>query len=523
MKKTIDINLGGMLFHMDEDAYAVLSSYLEALRRHLAATEGREEVLSDIEARIAELFSQYAAGSPKVVTVLNVQAAMSTLGQPQDFGPEAEGEPLSESSAESSAESSSESKDRRRRLYRDADDKVIGGVCAGFANYFSIDVVVVRVVFLVLGFFTGFGFILYLILWAATPKAVTPAERLAMKGKPATFENIRQTVEEEFRNVESKINNAESRRKVRNASKSVGDFIASLVQGLARFFGMVFLVFALLLGAGILIAVFGNGILQEDAQVSVIELLGIFLPAGGFGKAYFWTATVLVLIGPLVALLLLALRLLFRQQGLVQRGLLGAALILSVGGIVMMALLGARIGSEFREEGSVVHSVLLPEQVQTWNLAMESTAVKGGVEFNFNDDDLDESSWILTDDRVYYEGIEIDLRPTVRVKPSLEWTAEAQGGSRRAARERAGGIDFQVRTDSTGQIFVGDLLNYAKADRFRGQRVQLTLYLPVGQRVHLDPNTSAYLKDVSNTSDAWDEDMAGRMWLMTDQGLAEFK
>lgn len=519
MKKTIDINLGGMLFHLDEDAYAMLSSYLEALRRHLAATEGREEVLSDIEARIAELFSQYAAASPKVVTVFNVQAAMSTLGQPQDFGPEAGGEPVSESSEESSAEP----KDRRRRLYRDADDKVIGGVCAGFANYFSIDVVVVRIVFLVLGLFTGFGFILYLILWAATPKAVTPAERLAMKGKPATFENIRQTVEEEFRNVESKINNAESRRKVRNASKSVGDFIASLVQGLARFFGMVFLVFALLLGAGILIAVFGNGILQEDAKVSMTELLSIFLPAGGFGKAYFWTATVLVLIGPLVALLLLALRLLFRQQGLVQRGLLGAALILSVGGIVMMALLGARIGSEFREEGSVVHSVLLPEQVQTWNLAMESTAVKGGVEFNFNDDDLDESSWILTDDRVYYEGIEIDLRPTVRDKPSLEWTAEAQGGSRRAARERAGGIDFQARADSTGQIFVGDLLNYSKADRFRGQKVQLTLYLPIGQRVYLQPNTSAYLKDVTNSSDAWDEDMAGRMWLMTEQGLAEFK
>jgi phage shock protein PspC (stress-responsive transcriptional regulator) len=520
MKKTIDINLGGMLFHMDEDAYAVLSSYLEALRRHLAATEGREEVLSDIEARIAELFSQYAAASPKVVTVLNVQAAMSTLGQPQDFGPEAE--PASESSAESSAESSSESKDRRR-LYRDADDKVIGGVCAGFANYFSIDVVVVRVVFLVLGFFTGFGFILYLILWAATPKAVTPAERLAMKGKPATFENIRQTVEEEFRNVESKINNAESRRKVRDATKSVGDVIASVVQGLARFFGMLFLVFALLLGAGILIAVFGNGILQEDAQASVTELLGIFLPAGGFGKAYFWTATVLVLIGPLVALLLLALRLLFRHQGLVQRGLLGAALILSVGGVVMMVLLGARIGSEFREEASVVHSVLLPEQVQTWNLTMESTVVKGGVEFNFNDDDLDESFWILTDNRVYYEGIEIDLQPTVRDKPSLEWTAEAQGGSRRAARERAGGIDVQVRTDSTGQIFVGDLLNYAKADRFRGQRVQLTLYLPVGQRVYLDPTTVPYLDDVANIENIWDGHMGGKTWLMTDQGLAEFK
>ena len=96
MKKTIDINLGGLLFHLDEDAYAMLSAYLEALRRHLAATEGREEVLADIEARIAELFSQYAAGSSKVVTVLNVQAAMSTLGQPQDFGPEAEGGSASE-------------------------------------------------------------------------------------------------------------------------------------------------------------------------------------------------------------------------------------------------------------------------------------------------------------------------------------------------------------------------------------------------------------------------------------------
>lgn len=523
MKKTIDINLGGLLFHLDEDAYAMLSNYLEALRRHLAATEGREEVLADIEARIAELFSQYAAGSSKVVTVANVQAAMSTLGQPQDFGPEAEGGSASESSSESSAEPSAESKDRRRRLYRDADNKVLGGVCAGFANYFNIDVVIVRVVWLVLGLFTGFGFILYLILWAATPKAVTPAERLAMKGKPATFENIRQTVEEEFRNVESKINNAESRRKVRNASNSVGDLIASVVRGLARFFGMLFLVIALLLGAGILIAVLGNGILQEDAQASVTELLGIFLPAGGFGNAYFWTATVLVLIGPLVALLLLALRLVFRLQGLVQRGLLGAALILSVGGIVMMALLGARIGSEFREEASVVHSMLLPEQIQTWNLAMEATAVKGGREFNFNDDDLDESSWILTDDRVYYEGIEIDLKPTVRDQPSLEWIAEAQGGSRRAARERAGGIVFEVRSDSTGQILVGDLLSYAKADRFRGQKVQLTLYLPIGQRVNLDPNTSAYLKDVTNTSDAWDEDMAGRMWLMTEQGLAEFK
>ena len=209
MKKTIDINLGGMLFHLDEDAYAVLSAYLEALRRHLAATEGREEVLADIEARIAEIFMQRMAGTRQVVSTDDVQAAMSTLGQPKDFAGESAEEPAPTMAEERS----------RRRLYRDPEEQMIGGVCSGFASYFDIDVVIVRILFVLFGLFTGFGVLLYFILWAATPKAVTPAERLAMKGKPATFDNIRQTVEEEFKNVESRLKDKENHRKVRRAAQ----------------------------------------------------------------------------------------------------------------------------------------------------------------------------------------------------------------------------------------------------------------------------------------------------------------
>jgi len=515
MKKTIDINLGGLLFHLDEDAYAVLSGYLEALRRHLAATEGREEVLADIEARIAEIFTQRMAGTRQVVSTDDVQAAMNTLGQPKDF---AEGD-----SATDEAHTPNEPRSERRRLYRDPEEQIIGGVCSGIANYFDIDVVIVRVLFAVVGIFTGFGILLYFILWAATPKAMTAADRLAMKGKPATFDNIRQTVEEEFKNVEARLKDKETQRKARRAAQSVGDFLGSVLRGIAKFLGGLFLALAFAVGAGLLIAVFGNGIsMGEGANISVVEFFDVFLPAG-FGLTYFWISAVLVLLGPLTAIVLLALRLLFGQRGTVHRGVMGGALVLSMVGIALLGVLGARLGSEFREEATVVHLETLPEGVQAWTMVMESTPVEAGSSFQISDDDLDESAWLITEDHVYFDGIDLDVRPTYRDRPSLEWTAEAQGGSRRAARERADAVTYQVRTDSTGRIFIGDLLRYPKDDRFRGQNVELVLYLPVGQRVYLDPTTVPYLDDVANIENVWDGHMGGKTWLMTEQGLAEFK
>lgn len=512
MKKTIDINLGGLLFHLDEDAYAALSNYLEALRRHLAATEGREEVLSDIEARIAEIFTQRMAGTRQVVSTEDVQAAMNTLGQPKDFAGEAAEEPAEAHPAETP----------RRRLYRDPEEQMIGGVCSGFANYFDVDVVIVRVLFVVFGVFTGFGILLYFILWAVTPKAVTPAERLAMQGKPATFENIRQTVEEEFKNVEARLKDKENHRKMRRAARSFGDLISSILTGFARFLGGLFLMLAFFIGSVLLIAVFGTGITIDGSSISVTELMGVFLPAG-YGPIYFWTATVLVLMGPLVALVLLALRLLFRQYGAVHKGVMGVALMLSVVGIALMGVLGTRMASEFREEATVVHVEALPQGVTEWKLRMVSSPIEGGAKLRFDDEDTDETSWILTDEGVFFDGVKVDVRPSVRAQASLEWTAEAQGGSRRAARERADAVRFQVRTDSTGNIMADDLLNYPRSDRFRDQNVRLVLYLPVGHRVYLDPTTVPYLDDVANTEDIWDGEMGGRTWLMTEQGLAEFK
>ena len=128
MKPTIDINLGGMLFHLDDDAYKALQSYLKALDKHLQTVDGRQEILSDIESRIAELLTERLASTRQVVSMLDVDAVKETLGSPSEFGPD----PVDEPSQGYSESHDPSARPRRpyRRLYRDDQDRVVGGVAS---------------------------------------------------------------------------------------------------------------------------------------------------------------------------------------------------------------------------------------------------------------------------------------------------------------------------------------------------------------------------------------------------------
>ena len=137
MKPTIDINLGGMLFHLDDDAYKALQSYLKALDKHLQTVDGRQEILSDIESRIAELLTERLASTRQVVSMLDVDAVKETLGSPSEFGPDPVDEP-SQGYSEPH-DPSARSKRPYRRLYRDDQDRVVGGVASGIAAFFNWD------------------------------------------------------------------------------------------------------------------------------------------------------------------------------------------------------------------------------------------------------------------------------------------------------------------------------------------------------------------------------------------------
>jgi len=200
MNKVFNINLGGYPFTIDEDAYEHLNQYLDTIHAHFNSSEGYEDITSDIEARMAELFQEHASGRP-IVTLKVVKNAIGIMGTPEDFG----AEPLEERAYAAGAthsDSSSKSKTRfktGKRLFRNPDDEVVGGVSSGMAAYFGIaDPLWVRIAFIVATISGGFGIPVYLVLWAILPKAESSSDRLSMKGEPINIENIAKTVEEEI-------------------------------------------------------------------------------------------------------------------------------------------------------------------------------------------------------------------------------------------------------------------------------------------------------------------------------------
>lgn len=196
MNKVININLGGYPFTIDDDAYDHLNAYLETIHLHFRNSEGYEEITTDIEARMAELF-QDSLGDRPIVNLKDVKNAISIMGTPEDFG----AEPMDEASDTKGGKYKT-----GKRLFRNPDDEVLGGVCAGIAAYFGIqDPLWVRIAFIVFTISGGFGVALYLILWAVLPKATSSSDRLAMRGEPINISSIGNIIEEEFENLSTKV------------------------------------------------------------------------------------------------------------------------------------------------------------------------------------------------------------------------------------------------------------------------------------------------------------------------------
>src|ERR1700749_4955260 len=170
MKKIININFHSRVIPIEESAYEILQQYIDSLRRHFANEEGREEIISDIENRFAELFSETLKKGAACITDADVNTIIASMGRPEEF----EGEDSSETSASASAGSQSTAGsqpnwqyggEEGRRLYRADNDKILGGVCAGLANYLRLDPAIVRIIFALLTLGWGSGVLLYIILW----------------------------------------------------------------------------------------------------------------------------------------------------------------------------------------------------------------------------------------------------------------------------------------------------------------------------------------------------------------------
>jgi len=187
MKKTVSANIAGTLFSIDDDAYFALENYLRRIEKVYKYTPEEKEIIADFELRLSELLNDRTEKRVKIVSIDDVNWAISVLGKPEDFG-------AAQSSTPPPPPPNYGNNDSYyrpvHRLYRDPDNKVLGGVCGGLGAYFDVDPVLIRIALFVL-FFVGFGTLIYIVMWIVIPKARTATEKCEMHGEIPTSENFR--------------------------------------------------------------------------------------------------------------------------------------------------------------------------------------------------------------------------------------------------------------------------------------------------------------------------------------------
>ena len=237
MNTTVNINLGGSPFCIDQTAYEILQSYLQSVERNLSSDTDKKDVMDDIEHRIAELFAELQKKQHQsVITAEMVQIVINQMGKPDDFKDDEQNESFGTKSVNYAKNLFS------KHLYRDTDNQVIAGVCSGLAAWLGISAVWVRLAFVLCLIFWGITAVVYIILWLIIPEARTAAQRLELQGKEVTVEKI----EEEVRNQKDK-----------TSSSGLTNFLATLLKICVWVVGGGLLLFIAIILFSVLIGLFG--------------------------------------------------------------------------------------------------------------------------------------------------------------------------------------------------------------------------------------------------------------------------
>ncbi len=299
MHKTVSAAIGTVNFVIEESAYADLEKYLATIRAHFVATGDADEIIADIEARIAEEFTAKLTKNKKVIQRKDVDDVIRTMGTVEDF----------QEFAEEDRPAREPFDWRKIRLYRDADDRILGGVAAGIAHFFAIDPLIVRLLFGLSIFVGGFGVLLYILLWILLPEARTTTQKVEMTGGRVTLSAIQE-----------RIDRAIPPEKRNGAARKIIAFPFVLVRGLLLGIGRILRFLLPLLGR-IVGFVAALGLLFAIAVLTFLLLALVLNPAspyigiplgalaGSAAYVFFLLAAYFIALVPVLFLLLLALSL----------------------------------------------------------------------------------------------------------------------------------------------------------------------------------------------------------------------
>lgn len=490
MNKTISINLGGFFFHIDEDAYQKLSRYFDAVKRSLSA-DGRDEIMKDIESRIAELFQERLKNDKQVVGLTEIEEVISIMGQPEDYKIDDE-----KSTYQSSSSSSTNFYYPSKRLYRDKENGMLGGVMAGLGHYLGIDTLWLRIIMVILFFGFGTGLFVYIVLWILVPEAVTTTQKLEMKGEPITISNIEKKVKEGFDDITSKFSNIDH-EKIANTAKSGATRIGSTIEEVIT---TIFKVFAKIIGAFI---VFFSGIgLLGIIITSIIMIFSSTMPDNyilnhintpiGL-ETPLWAQGMLLLLGfgiPLFFLLILGLKLMvnnLRSIGNYVKYSLLAVWLIAVGIIIS---LGINEASQLAFEGkSVQKEVIAIVPTDTLKIKFKNNDFYS--KSNYRNHDFKITQDEGDNEIIYSNNVSIEIKYTDEATPYMLIEKLANGKSTSQAKKRAEKIKYNYKIEGN-TIILDNYLLTAVENKFRGQEVEIYLYLPKGTIFQTDESYSNY-------------------------------
>lgn len=535
MIKTIKINISGLVFHIDEDAYDELQSYITSLKDHFSGQPEGDEIVSDIESRIAELFQEKITPGKESITFSDVRSVIAVLGTPRDFKIEEDQE---EPKAEKKAEKENWKARPQKRLYRDPDNSYLGGVAGGLGAYFNIEPLWIRVIFVILTFINvlflpsisimGFGVFLYVILWVVVPKAVTTAQKLEMRGENVNLSNIEKSINHEYQQVKKnyeKFRRSESYKNTHNAINQFFQGIGYFLKGIIKI--ILFIVgFALIVsGIATILALVGFTFFDfnwlsyftDIDFVSFRDFLGFI--TSGEDYTLLLISSFLAITIPLIALVYGGIKLLFPIKGNDKPFGLGMFVLWFLMVCLSVSLIFIEVQDFRKSESKALSYDVSPKKSDILYISIndeyESPRNYWSF-FFFNNEDY----------RYAYK----DGEKVIYGKPSFHIVSTDNEGYELTVENESRGINYDEAHFNLSQIeydwvlrdsvlYIDPFFTVKPPAKWREPEVDLVLAVSDGKEIVFMENMDHYVPYVKSEEGHYTKNITGKILTMTDDGL----
>jgi len=512
MNKTVNINLAGTFFHIDEDAYARLQRYLEAIKNSFSNTQGRDEIISDIEARIAELFSEKRKDDRQVISIKEVEDVITIMGQPEDYM-------VDEEIFEDEPKRTKSTKTVGKQLFRDKENGHVGGVSSGLGHYLGIEAIWVRILWVLLTIFSSGAFVLiYIAFWIFVPEAKTTADNLAMRGEEVTVSNIEKKIREGFHDVSESVKNVDYGKYGKKASAgatsaatTLGDIIKFCLKLFVKFIGILLLLISGTTLIGLFVGLFAVGTfgIVDAPWTDYIDMVNSGAPIWVISLLAFFAVGI-----PFFFLFVLGLKILVKNLKSIGRvallTLLGVWLI-SIIGLTVIGVSQATNRAFDGETATTERLNISPQDtlfVRMRSNPEYSNSIHRSSDFRVKYDE--------SDNRILYgRDVRLIVKSTKDSVGSIKIEKSAEGKNFRDAKERAQNINYSTSLIGNELLLDGYLTSDSKYG-YRDQEVQITLFIPEGTTLYADDNTYSFHRNQEYYGDILENGQEGHFLKIID-------